>query len=72
MSLVNITPDELHHLTAGALVTSGASDSVAKAMAQAVVSAELDGIASHGLAYAPIYCEHVQCGKVDGQAEPVF
>jgi len=72
MLLVNITPDELHHHTAGALVASGASDSVAKAMAQAVVSAELDGIASHGLAYAPIYCEHVQCGKVDGQAEPVF
>jgi (2R)-3-sulfolactate dehydrogenase (NADP+) len=27
-------------------------------------------VASHGLAYIPIYCEHVRCGKVDGQATP--
>ncbi len=31
---------------------------------------EADGIASHGLAYVPIYAEHVRCGKVDGQAVP--
>lgn len=72
MSLVTITPDALHHSTAAALIASGASDPVAKAMAHAVVSAELNGIASHGLAYAPIYCEHVQCGKVDGKATPDY
>jgi (2R)-3-sulfolactate dehydrogenase (NADP+) len=33
---------------------------------------EADGVASHGLAYIPIYCEHVQCGKVDGVAVPVL
>ena len=31
-----------------------------------------DGIASHDLAYIPIYAEHVQCGKVDGKAMPVI
>ena len=35
------------------------------------MATEADGIASHGLAYIPIYCEHVRCGKVDGQARPV-
>ena len=33
--------------------------------------AEADGIASHGLAYLPTYCEHLRCGKVDGKAVPV-
>ncbi|MEM9970577.1 MAG: Ldh family oxidoreductase, partial [Pseudomonadota bacterium] len=31
---------------------------------------EADGVASHGLAYIPTYCEHVRCGKVDGHAVP--
>jgi (2R)-3-sulfolactate dehydrogenase (NADP+) len=32
--------------------------------------AECDGTRSHGLVYVPIYCEHVQCGKVVGAAVP--
>ena len=34
--------------------------------------AEADGVASHGLAYIPIYAQHVECGKVDGLAEPLI
>ncbi|MCL4675772.1 MAG: Ldh family oxidoreductase, partial [Pararhodobacter sp.] len=33
---------------------------------------EAEGIASHGLAYIPTYCEHLRCGKVAGQAVPVL
>jgi len=35
-----------------------------------VAAAECDGTRSHGLVYVPIYCEHVQCGKVVGSAVP--
>lgn len=72
MSSVSITSDELHGVVRDALLASGANATAAEAMAGAVVAAELDGIASHGLAYAPIYCEHVRCGKVNGAATPMF
>lgn len=70
MPLTPISPTDLHTVVERALQASGANATAAAAMAQAVVAAELDGIPSHGLAYAPIYCEHVQCGKVNGQAAP--
>jgi (2R)-3-sulfolactate dehydrogenase (NADP+) len=38
----------------------------------ATAATEADGVSSHGLAYIPIYCEHVQCGKVDGRAVPTM
>jgi (2R)-3-sulfolactate dehydrogenase (NADP+) len=54
-----------------ALSRSGAQDAAARSVARAVAAAEADGISTHGLAYVPIYCEHLQCGKVNGAAEPV-
>ena len=62
--------DEIEDLAYRALVAAGASSASARALAVATADTEADGIASHGLAYIPIYCEHVQCGKVDGQAQP--
>ncbi|MDX1738229.1 MAG: Ldh family oxidoreductase, partial [Alphaproteobacteria bacterium] len=41
-----------------------------RSMARAAAAAELDGTRSHGLMYIPIYCEHVKCGKVIGDAVP--
>ncbi len=41
-------------------------------MARATAAIEADGVTSHGLAYIPICCEHVRCGKVDGRAQPVL
>lgn len=66
-----MTFDEIEALAFRALVSAGTSEANAKPLAQATAWTEIDGIASHGLAYIPIYCEHVQCGKVDGQAQPV-
>jgi (2R)-3-sulfolactate dehydrogenase (NADP+) len=62
---------EIEDLAFRALVTAGTSEANARSLARATAATEADGIASHGLAYIPIYCEHVRCGKVDGHAQPV-
>ncbi len=64
--------DEIETLALDALVSAGTSIENALPLAKATAQTEADGIASHGLAYIPTYCEHVQCGKVDGLAEPVL
>ena len=61
---------EAQTLAQRALMASGCSEKNAASQARAVIGAELDGIKSHGLAYVPIYCEHLLCGKVDGAASP--
>ena len=67
-----MTLDEIEDLAYRALVAAGTSDANARPLARATAATEADGIASHGLAYIPIYCEHVRCGKVDGQAQPAL
>ncbi|WP_319545331.1 Ldh family oxidoreductase [Ruegeria conchae] len=63
---------EIEDLSFRALVAAGTSEENARPLAVATAATEADGVASHGLAYIPIYCEHVQCGKVDGLAQPVL
>ena len=65
-----LTLAAIEDLAFRALVSAGTSDANARPLARATAATEADGIASHGLAYIPIYCEHVRCGKVDGHAEP--
>lgn len=67
-----LTLAEIHDLSLRALMAAGTSADNARPLAAATAATEADGVASHGLAYIPIYCEHVQCGKVDGQAVPVL
>jgi len=64
--------EEIEDLAYRALIAAGTSDANARPLACATAATEADGIASHGLAYIPIYCEHVKCGKVDGKAQPVL
>ncbi len=66
-----MTLDEIERLAMSALLAAGASPEQAGPLAAAIMGAEADGIASHGLAYLPTYCEHLRCGKVDGKAVPV-
>ena len=61
---------EIEDLALRALVAAGTHEANARPLAVATAATEADGVASHGLAYIPIYCEHVQCGKVDGHATP--
>ncbi len=63
---------EIEDLACRALVAAGAEESNAQSLATAIAAAERDGVASHGLAYLPTYCEHIGYGKVDGRATPVL
>jgi len=65
-----MTLDEIEDLAFRALTQAGTSATNARPLGKATAATEADGIASHGLAYIPTYCEHVRCGKVDGQAAP--
>jgi (2R)-3-sulfolactate dehydrogenase (NADP+) len=67
-----MTLSEIEDLALRALVAAGTSEANARALAAATAATEADGVASHGLAYVPIYAEHVRCGKVDGQAVPTL
>ena len=62
---------EIQALAERALAKAGASAAAAKSLARAIAAAERDGLASHGLAYLPTYCEHLACGKVVGAAVPM-
>ena len=71
MPTLTLSLTEIEDLSFRALVAAGTTEANARPLAIATAATEADGIASHGLAYIPIYCEHVRCGKVDGQARPV-
>lgn len=64
------TLQQIEDLSNQALIAAGTTPENAAPLARATAMTEADGIASHGLAYIPIYAEHVQCGKVDGAAVP--
>jgi len=66
----HMTLQEVEQFATQALLSCGASTEQATALAAGVAAAERDGISSHGLVYVPTYCEHLQCGKVNGQAVP--
>ncbi|TCL09897.1 (2R)-3-sulfolactate dehydrogenase (NADP+) [Shimia isoporae] len=70
MQTKTLTLEEIEDISFRALVAAGTSPENARPLAVATAATEADGVASHGMAYIPIYCEHVQCGKVDGQAHP--
>lgn len=61
---------EIERLASTALERAGASPTAAASLAAAIAAAERDGISSHGLAYLPTYCQHLQCGKVVPEAVP--
>ena len=71
MSQTNLSLQQVHELACNALIGAGATADNAASVARSTVLAERDGIRSHGLMYVPIYAEHVQCGKVVGDAVPV-
>jgi (2R)-3-sulfolactate dehydrogenase (NADP+) len=70
MNTQTLTLDQIESLAHATLLAAGASPAQAAPLAAAIAAAERDGIASHGLAYLPTYCEHLRCGKVDGKAVP--
>ncbi len=67
---VKLSLAEVHELASRALTGSGAVASVAAVMADSVRDAEADGLRNVGLAYLPVYCRHLRCAKVRGDAVP--
>jgi len=70
MEAQTLSLSDIEDLAFCALRAAGTGEAAARSLAIATAATEADGVASHGLAYIPIYCEHVQCGKVDGAAIP--
>jgi (2R)-3-sulfolactate dehydrogenase (NADP+) len=62
--------ERLNTLAARALARAGASAEMARITAAALVAAEAQGLASHGLARVPQYAGHLLHGRVNGGAEP--
>lgn len=68
--MTRMTQARIETLACTALMRHGASGTQAGALAAGIAAAERDGLKSHGLMYLPTYCEHLNCGKVLGLAEP--
>lgn len=66
-----VSLDELRGLAAAVLTRAGTSADHAAIVAEALVAADADEIASHGVARLPAYADQVRSGKVDGQARPI-
>ncbi|HSV17994.1 MAG TPA: Ldh family oxidoreductase [Casimicrobiaceae bacterium] len=61
----------VEQLARDALHAAGANDAMAQATARALVLAEAQGLASHGLSRIPQYATHLRNGRADGRAVPV-
>ena len=68
--MARIELDALTELATRALVASNTSEANARVVAAALVAADADGVASHGVSRAPFYADQAASGKVDGHATP--
>ena len=68
--MVQITMDDARGLVAAALQAAGANAAMAQATARALVLAEAQGLASHGLSRVAQYSAHLRNGRVNGAAVP--
>jgi (2R)-3-sulfolactate dehydrogenase (NADP+) len=63
---------DAHALAVDVLTAAGVARANAEAVAKALVAAEADGLAGHGLSRLPAYADQASAGKVDGKAEPAL
>jgi (2R)-3-sulfolactate dehydrogenase (NADP+) len=63
-----MTLAELRDLAHRALLRAGASESMARSTADALVDAEAQGLSSHGVARVTQYATHLRNGRADGHA----
>src|SRR5471032_547177 len=61
---------ELRDLALRVLAAAGAAEPNAVPTADALIAAEFDGLASHGMSRVPFYADQIAAGKVDGTAVP--
>src|SRR3954465_9716741 len=62
--------DALTEVATRALLRAGANPVMAETTATALVKADAQGLASHGVARVPQYATHLRNGRADGAAEP--
>ncbi len=62
----------LEELAIRALVAGNTSEANASVVAAALVAADADGLASHGVSRVPFYADQAASQKVDGHATPVL
>jgi (2R)-3-sulfolactate dehydrogenase (NADP+) len=60
----------LEDLATKALMAGNSSEINARIVAAALVAADADGLASHGVSRVPFYADQAASGKVDGHATP--
>ncbi len=65
-----LTLTEVDDLARRALAGCGAHGDQLELAVQSVVDAECDGIRTVGLGYLPLYCGHLQVGKINRDATP--
>ncbi len=70
MSTVTLSLHDAEVLAVKALMACGTSEANARSVARALVAADADGLASHGLSRVPAYAAQAKSGKVDGKAVP--
>jgi (2R)-3-sulfolactate dehydrogenase (NADP+) len=66
--MTQLTLAQAHEWVEKVLSHCGAHPGMAAATARALVQAEAQGIASHGLSRVPQYATHLKNGRADGQA----
>ena len=69
--MAHISMDQARDLVVRALRKAGANEAMATATARALVLAEAQGLASHGLSRVPQYTTHLRNGRADGAAVAV-
>ncbi len=65
--MAHLSIDEAIHLATLALRQAGAGEAMAASTARALVRAEAQGLASHGLSRVPQYATHLRNGRADGK-----
>lgn len=68
--MATIPTHELIDLVARALLNAGAAKDTAQVVAEHLVTADAQGLASHGVSRTPLYCAHLRNGRADGKAKP--
>jgi (2R)-3-sulfolactate dehydrogenase (NADP+) len=69
--VTQLSMQQATELAARALRQAGANEAMALSTAKALVLAEAQGIASHGLSRVPQYATHLRNGRADGKAQAV-
>jgi len=70
IKILQITKKDAWNLAFKALSNNQTSENNAKEVADALINAEFDGQAGHGLSRIPSYVEQLNAGKVKGNVEP--